>query len=786
MKTLISLSKSTVLFVVFASLSHAAVLSGQVFDEKNSPVSDVQVIVQALQRGTKTDSSGAYKLENIPSGVYAVEYRSVGYAPVTRQVNLSKGDATVPVALTGTPLTLAPITITAAPEAKSSLNTPASVSVVEGRQMDRKRGESVAAAIQNEPGVSMIGEGSSVAKPVIRGLNSQEIVIVEDGVRSEAEQWGNEHAPEIDPMGTSRIEVMRGPNSLLYGSDAIAGVISINHPDLPNAHLGDGPLRGKFTTIVNSNNNSAGENFEASGASGDWGYRANVSQLQAGNFRTPDIGVVPNTGESEVNGSGEVGFRKDWGGLSASYSKFNKRVELQNPGNLFPPRENLTDSEYQVLQHQHGKIHADVNTNPARLDITAGYDWVNRKEYDSPDLDTTQTDAEGNPIATVPPAQPHLNWIEASYTLDAKAHLAPMGPFQGTVGVSGLRRIDQSLGVVDLTPSYNENSVGEFLVEDVPVGKFDFTFGVRGDQSAYNIQANNKIGIDFSHTMNDPHPVNSQTLNYAAISGALGAVYHITDPLAFAVNVGRGYRNPVPFELFAFGKHEGTGTFEIGNPNLQPEISIDTEASLRWASPRVKAEVGLFRNYIHNYIFSTFVSQSLLPADFNDQTIPVVQAQQGNATVKGVDGAVSVAATDWLTLNTVYNMVRGFNNNGDPMASPPTNYLPHVPADNVLAGADFHVKSLGPVSHPYFGVEEKFTTAQARTNSEEIPTPSYALMGLHTGGELVVMGNRVTLDVGVENLFNKNYIDYNSILKEFNIGNPGRNVYAKLSIPFGS
>jgi len=782
-----SLSLSGFIIASAAGISRGATLSGQVTDEKNAPAADVQVVVPALQTGAKTDNAGAYKIDNLPAGSYVVEIRRVGYPPETRQADMSKGDVTLNVGLSGSPLTLAPITITAAPEAKSTLNTPSSVSVVEGRKLDRLKGEAVIQEIQNEPGVSMIAEGQNVAKPVIRGLNSQEIVIAEDGVRSEAEQWGNEHAPEIDPLGTARIEVMRGPNSLLYGSDAIAGVILINHPELPNAHLGDGPLRGRFTTIANSNDNSLGENFEMSGAEGDWGYRANVGQIQAGNFHTPEIGSVPNTGSDLVDGSGEVGFRKDWGGLSAEFSKWNKRLELQNPNNPFPPRDNLTDSEFQVLHHEHGKIHADIVTAPARLDITAGYDWVNRKEYDTPDVDTTQTDANGNSPNVVPPPFPHLNWIEGSYTLDAKAHLVPMGPFQGTVGFSGLRRVDQSLGVVDLTPSYNENSVGEFLVEDVPVGKFDFTFGVRGDQSQYNIQADNKLGLDFSNGLvapSDARPVKAQSLNYSAVSGAAGGVYHITDPLAFAVNLGRGYRNPVPFELFAFGKHEGTGEFDIGNPNLQPETSFDTEASLRWASPRIKAEVGVFRNYIHNYIYSTFVSQSLLPADFSDQTIPVVQEQQSNATVKGVDGAVTVAPTDWLTLNTVYNMVRGYNDQGDPMLN--TNYIPHVPADNVLVGADVHEKSLGPVSHPYFGIDEKFTAAQARTNALEIPTPGYALMGLHTGGELVVMGNRLTLDAGVDNLFNKNYIDYNSILKEFNIGNPGRNVYVKVSIPFGS
>lgn len=776
-----SLGLLSIAVLGFVQMLSAATLSGQITNEKNTPAGDVQVVVPAVQKGAKTDSTGSYKIENLPPGSYVVEIRRGGNAPETRQADLSKGDVTLNVGLSGSPLTLAPITITAAPEAKSSLNIPASVSIIQGRELDRKTGQSVMSAIQNTPGVNMIGEGPTVVKPVIRGLNSQDIVVVEDGLRSENLQWGNEHAPEIDPLGTDRIEVMRGPNSLLYGSDALGGVISINHPDLPNAHLGDGPLSGRFATMVNSVNNSIGENFEASGASGDWGYRANVSQLQAGNFRNPQDGYVPNTGLQQVSGNGQVGVRKDWGSLDLDYGKFNKRIELQNPANPFPAP--FDDLEYQTLEHDHGKVHSTINSDVATWDLTLGYDRADRKEFDSPAVPGNDPNNTGG--------NPHLNWIVASYTADAKANLAPMGPFQGTVGVSGLRRVEQSLGLVDLTPSYNENGAGEYLVEDLPAGKFDFTFGVRGDQDQYNIQANNDIGIDPDNNLNSPHPVAAQTLHYSAVSAAAGGVYHITDPLAFAVNVGRGYRNPVPFELFAYGVHEGAADFLIGNPNLSPETSFDTDASLRWASPRIKAEVGIFRNYIHNFIYGVQTGQF-----FDSSTgqfgasgdLPVATETQGNATVKGVDGAVSVAATDWLTLNTVYNMVRGYNDSGDPLTN--TNYLPHVPADNVLFGAEVHGKSLGPISHPYFGVDEKMTASQFRTNGPPVasglPTPGYALTDLHTGGEFVVMNNRVSLDVGVNNLLNQGYIDYNSILKEFDIQNPGRNVYVKLSVPFGS
>ena len=650
---------------------HAATFSGQVKDTSNLPVANAQVIIPSIQKGTQTDSSGSFKLENVPSGSYVVEFQSQGSPTATKQIDTSKGDVALEVVLEATSLTLAPITITASPTAKSSLNTPASVSVVEGRQLDKERGESVISAIQDQPGVNMIAEGPTVVKPEIRGLNSQDIVVVEDGVRVENLQWGNEHAPEVDSLGSDRIEVLRGPNSLMYGSDALGGVIAINHPDLPNAHLGAGPLSGLFRTDVNSNNNSAGENFEASGASGDWGYRANISQLQAGDFHNPQIGDVYNTGLQQVSGSGAIGVRKDWGSIDADYGHFNKRVELQNPSAPYPGP--LSDLEYQTLAHDHAKFHSTLLTDAANWDFTLGYDRANRKEFDAPS-------APGN--------DPHLNWIETSYTLDAKAQLAPMGPFQGTLGVSGLRRIEQTLGLVDLTPPYNENGIGAYLVEDLPVGKFDFTAGVRGDEDQYNIGADDKIGIDPDNSLDNPHPVAAQTLNYSAVTAAAGGVYHVTDPFAIAVNVGRGYRNPVPFELFAYGVHEGGGVFQIGNPNLTPETSLDTEASLRWSSPGLKAEVGVFKNYIQNYIYGTYTG-----ATDPGTGLPIVTETQGNATIQGFDGAITGAPTNWLTLKTVYNMLSGYNDSVD--AATTNNYLSHIPANNILFGSRSPQQVLG-------------------------------------------------------------------------------------------
>ena len=747
--------------VAAAGAASAATVKGSLTDEGGKPLSGVKVSVPALQKGAVTAADGSFSVDGVPNGNYVLQFRKTDYAAEIRKVSVTDAVAPVAVTMHQTPIEIAPITITAAPQPSSTLTTPASVSVIEGRALDKARGQSVMSSIQDEPGVNMSGEGPTVIKPVLRGLNAQEVVIVEDGVRSEALQWGNEHAPEIDAMGADRIEVMRGPNSLLYGSDALAGVISISHPELPNAKMGDGALSGKLAADFDSVNNSVGQGAVLRGAQGDWGWRTTLSQRQAGNYRNPSAGAVPNTGEQEINGDGSIGVRKDWGSLAIDYGRFTKRVELQNVDAPGFPDVPLNDMEYQVLIHDKGSVKANVLTNLARLELTVGYDRANRSEYDQPQ-------APDNPAT--------LHWIQTNYSVDVKAHHEPIGPLQGTVGFSGLHRIEQSIGVSHLTPGYNQTSAGEYIYEELPLGNLNLSAGIRADQIHYNIGQDDQIGADTT-----PTPVAKQSLNYNAFSGALGGVYHITEPLAFAVNAGRGYRNPVVFELFAFGEHEGEHVFSIGNPNLQPETSLNTDASLRWASQRVKAEVGVFRNYIHNYIYGTYVNTP----DPSGQGLPVVQTAQTNATIQGVDFAGTVGATDWLTLKGNGNLVRGYNDNYAD-ATLPNHNIPHVPADNLKIGAEVHQKRLGDLYNPYFGLDAKGTRAQRRTGPEDIGTPGYVLVGLRTGTELSVMNNRLSMDAGVDNLLNKGYIDYNSLVKFANIQNPGRNIYMRVSVPFGS
>jgi iron complex outermembrane receptor protein len=748
-----------------ASQALAAAVKGSVTDDKGQPMSGVQVTIPALQRATVTGADGAFSFD-VPAGDYVLQFRRADYGSELRTVKVTGAGASVAaVSLSQTAIEAAPITISAAPQPSSSLTSPATVTVLEGRKLDKARGQSPMEAIKDEPGVHLISDGPSTSKAVIRGLSGQDIVIVEDGVRSESLQWGNEHGPETDTLGTSRIEVLRGPNSLLYGSDALGGVISVSHPELPNAKLGDGALQGKAVAEAHSVNNSFAQGLLLSGAQGDWGWRTNFSQRQAGNYHTPGEGSIPNTGSHEVNGDGSFGVRKDWGGVAFDFGRLTKRLEFQAVDAPGFPDTPLADLEYQVLQHDKGSIRANVITAPARIEVVAGFDRVNRSEFDSP--------AAPDSLAT-------LHWIQTNYTADIKAHHAPLGPLQGTIGLSGVRRVEQSIGVKHLTPGYNQASFGEYVYEELPLGDFTFSAGVRADQTRFNVGQDDLIGADTV-----PTPVAKRTLDYSSITGALGAVYRVTGNLAFAVNGGRGYRNPVPFELFAFGEHEGEHVFSIGNPGLKPETSLNTDASLRWSSPRVKAEIGVFRNYVHNYIYGTYLDPAAQDPAVQALGIPVVMTAQTNATIQGFDFGASGAPLDWLTLNLNGSLVRGYNDNYADKTLPNHN-IPHVPADNMKVGFEIHRQTLGGLRNPYAGVDAKLTRAQRRTGPEDLATPGYGLLGLRAGTEVLANGSRVALDAGVDNLLNKGYIDYNSLLKFSNIQAPGRNVYVKVSVPFGS
>jgi iron complex outermembrane receptor protein len=412
--------------------------------------------------------------------------------------------------------------------------------------------------------------------------------------------------------------------------------------------------------------------------------------------------------------------------------------------------EDPLETPHQRLSDDHVTLHANIPVGTAKFEAIGGFQKSRREEFESADT---------------PEGEQALNLLTKTSTLDLKAHHPALGLLKGTIGVSAVDQDFETLGLEALIPSYQQKALGGYIYEELPIGKLTFNAGLRGDTQKYDIEENTDLAIE------------AQTRKYNQTTGAVGAVWHAAEPLAFAVNVGRGYRAPVPFELFVHGEHEGTGRFEIGDPNLKPEKSTNVDLATRYASKRIKGEVAVFRNKISDYIFAQPLGTTSDPD--NVDLLPEFQMTQANAILTGGEISLEALATEWLVLNAAYDVVRGKNDQTD-------EDLPLIPADRFKAGVRFQTKQLGSLfDRSYIGGGARVYRKQDRVDPNETVTPGYTLWDVSAGTEIKVAESHLNLDIGIENIGDKEYVDHLSRNKNVGILNPGRNIFVKASMPFG-
>jgi iron complex outermembrane receptor protein len=719
-----------------ANSSLAQSLSGTVLNEKQSPLANVTVMIPALKRGTTTNATGKFTFEKLPAGVYVVAISQIGYRSETRIVNLSNGDATLTLELRLSPLTLSAVTVTAKPQPTDILTSPQAVAVLEGAQLNQLRGQAVMQALEKNPGVSLYTTGAGIVKPAIRGLTSQRVLVVTDGVRQEGQQWGDEHGPEIDAFDVDRIEVVRGPNSVLYGSDALGGVINIIKAEIPSASAGAPQLGGNFLLNGFSNNNQGAGALSLYGASGILGYRANFSLREAGDIRTPD-GKLFNSGGNEHNGSGMLGMQGDWGSVAADYSRFDEKLQIHED-----PAEDPDATPFQKIQHDKLHLHANLPLPALRLEVNGGWQQNHRREFE----EKQATD-------------PSLNLVLNTTTLEVKAHHQPLGSTFGTIGLSVMHQKNETLGEEKLIPAYTTTNVAGFIYEEMRLQEVSLSVGLRYDTRNLEVTANEDLGVE------------AQARDYHAVTGTVGAVWRAAEPLAFALNVGRGWRSPVAYELFVNGVHEGTVRYDIGDNTLQPEASLNFDLSLRYAAARVQGEITAFHNRINRFIFASPTSEIDPGSGFTKY-----QLKQADATLLGAELSLQAQAANWLILEGSADFVRGANEQTEQP-------LPLMPANRFKLGARLTKPAWGKLANPYVSFNTKMVLAQNRIEAYETKTGGYALFDVGIGAEIPLGADQINIDLVVENLFDKAYRDHLSRYKAYAL-NPGRNIMLKASLPF--
>ncbi len=709
-------------------------VSGRVVDQAGSPVPAAVQLVE-LHRTTLAANDGGFSLPDVPNGRYTLVVRHPGYAPVVRAVVVT-GPSRLDVVLEPAPFEVEPITVTAARAPLANLSSPLPVASLGPDALRREQSVSLAHALAALPGVRVLGTGEQIGKPVIRGMSGARVLVLEDGSRLEDYSWSDEDGPSVDARLAERIEVIRGPASVLYGSDALGGVVNVVPADLPDAAGGPGFVRGRVEAYGASNNVELGSAVALEGAARRVGWRVLGVGRFAGSLHTP-AGELDNTGFGAFSGEAAVGIRGTRGDAQLRVSHYGGEFKLLEAN--APPGPEQGGPERKLSDD---RLHLTTSRSAGSLRLEFKAQWQRHNLIEVSD----EASGGGPPKDTTA-----FDLLLNTGTMDLLAHHGG-DRVRGTVGVSGIGQWNDSRGPIPLIPDARVRGAAAFLFEEVQLGRWSLLAGARADARRVTADADTGLGLS------------AQRRSWSALSGDVGLVFRPIERLAFAANVGRAWRSPTLFELFSNGPHLGEARWEVGDPGLKPELATDLDVSVRWAGARVQAEVAAYRNGVSRYVYIQPTAQYQV---VNGDSLRVYDYRQADARLAGLEASAAAEIAPAVVVRGRFDMVRGTNRTTDQP-------LPLVPPARGAVGVALHGGGRR------VGLEVEAVARQTRLDSLDIPTAGYALVHLDGGLVTAAFGRSWTLDLAVRNVANTRYRDFLSRYKEFAL-NPGRNITLRVA-----
>jgi iron complex outermembrane receptor protein len=626
--------------------------------------------------------------------------------------------------------------VTASPIATSSLTSPQPTSVMARDEVQGNRSASLGETISVLPGVRNLSTGSGIGKPVIRGLSSNRVLVLADGQRMESQQWGDEHGPQVEAAEAERIEVIRGPASVLYGSDALGGVINVIARELPDALDRNPFVGGSVTAGYATNNEQPDGTVGLEGAVDGFGFRGSFTGRTSDDIGTP-VGRLFNSGGRSLNGSGAVGYRGSWGSLGATYAHREERVEIHED-----PAEDAGATPFQRIGEDRLHVQGSLPLSAAHLDLSLSYERNRRREFE---------EAGATDVA--------LGLLARTYTVDLRLHHPPVSGMAGIIGLTGLRNEFTKFGEETLIPDNASNNLGVYAFEQIELGRWNLALGARYDYRRLRVEDDPELGVI------------AQSRTYNSLTGNLGVLYRIAEPVALVFNAGRGFRAPSPFDLFSNGVHEGTVRFERGDPSLSNETSFNTDLALRIQGNQVTAEIGGFANFIDDFIFPD------PSGEFDPESgFQIFDITSGNARLTGIEAAVEFHPFTFLHLRGTADVTRGQNTTTD---SP----LPLIPPFRATYSARFEGGQTRWLESVYLTIGGETNAKQDRLDPEDFAPEGYTLANLG-GGMVVPLGRKsMSVDLQLRNVFDKAYASFLSRYKTYAL-DPGRNFIVRVSTEF--
>lgn len=732
--------------LLFALLLNAPV-QGRVLDAAGSPIAGASVTLVELRQQVTTRSDGAFAFD-VPEGSYTIVARQLGYRTTSQRVTVL-GSANVTVTLPTTALRVEPVTVTAARSAQDILTSTLPISVLTGERIHRDATMSLAKSIAGLPGVRDVSTGLQIGKPMVRGLFGPRVLVMHDGSRLEDYSWSEEDGPSIDARLAERVEVIRGPASVLYGSDALSGAVNVLPAELPVSQDGESFMHGFLETSAASNNIELGGNARVEGARGRMGWRLNGTGRFAGSYHAPD-GEVAHTGFFSGNVDGAAAFRGSAHSATVRVSHYGGEFKLlEANGPTTPgleeegPERILLDDRLQVVgNHLFGKTRVETRAQLQRHALQEKGD-----ECVPPPGQTTCTPPPPGEEAIV------FDLLLNTATLEGLVHHSLGSRITGTVGASGMFQSSDSKGPIFLVPDASITSGAVFGIEELSFGKAKLSVAGRFDHRALSAAANAQLA-----SADDDR-------SWDASIGHVGLVVTPTHSLALHGSVGMGWRAPTIFDLYANGPHLAENRYEIGDRTMDAERAVNADVGIRWFGQHAHADLSFFHNDIDDFIY-------LQPTGGTQNGLAVYQHVQSDARLSGAEALIEADVTSALTLRAQHDFVRGEHR---PSGAP----LPLMPPARTVVGGDVHTSRLTWAERVEIGAEVEHVAEQARRDPNDFATDAHTLLNLELEVDRRVRAREVHVNLDVHNATNTAYRDYLSRYKQF-AQNAGTNVVLRV------
>lgn len=775
------------LFWAFTFIKAQFHIAGEVRDESNEPIFGILVKIHELRTGVTTDFDGHFGIHSLNPGHYHLHFTGIGYHAITIDTSIVDENLKLIVVMEESVNELHEVVIETDPLKIDQEESSLILHAVDKDYIDKNTGASLLNSIDNIEGVATINQGVGVSKPVIRGMSFNRVAVTEHGIKQEGQQWGADHGLEIDQYAVEKLEILKGPASLMYGSDAMAGVVNIKH----SIDVEKGKKELDIKPFYRSVNNTRGITGEIKGRKKSVVYKLQgtfqnyddykipADSFEYLGFRLPiEENRLKNTAGRERHFSSTIGVNKKWGYSHLTVSNFNQNIGVF-PGatgfargySIQQDVANNIELPSQSINHFKVISNNSISVGKDWLEMDLGYQQNHRKEFE-------EAVSHGFPIDLTDSLGTEMTL--STFSGNVRLHHEMNKKWEAVIGTQFETKKNEVSGFDFIIPDYSQSQIGLYQINKYDVAdKWVLNGGIRIDYGNQNSSSTFEPFYYQAQLLDSIQRTPNIDKHYFNTSGSVGVSYNPNKHKSYKLNIGKTFRLPAMAELTSNGAHHGTFRFEKGSKDLEPETGYQLDLGFTYEKGKLHFTLSPFVNYFSNFIYLAPSSQFataeiegvLYPYPVGGQLYEYKQNRAvyygGEFSIHWHKGLFELGVNGDIVINK--NLDTGLP-------------LPFTPAPSLNPSLLFEKDSLGPVKEFFMGFTAQVMAAQNRVERNELKTGAYQKVSFSSG---FTWGKKHQFDFRfqIQNIFNTAYFNHLSRYRLLNLPEPGRNFV--ISVGYG-